>query len=485
MKKLLLAALGIMLGTGSLFAQNEIDALRYSRQNPTGTARFSAMGGAFGALGADFSALSNNPAGIGLYKSSEITVTPSLYFGSTESTYFGDFSEDDKYNFNLGNIGVVIVSPIRKPESEWKHVQFGFGLNRLNNYNNRVLITGFNNASSLLTPYVIESQGLSLDQLDNFGSGLAYDTELMYDIAPGTYVIDMPNGGVFQRKSIRTSGSMNEMVLSAGANYNNFLYLGATLGVPFFKYKETSIYTETDVENRNDYFHSFTKTDELETEGSGVNFKVGVIIRPADWIRIGGAIETPTFFTDVTDTYSTTFKSTFDTAGSLRASASGFYEYELQTPFKAMAGVGFIIGQSGLISADYQYIDYTKARLRAADYDFDAENEAIKDGYLKGNNLRLGAEWRAGVVSLRGGYAISDNPYRTGTNSAVHTYSAGLGLRQNRFFVDFTWLMNDMDDEYHLYSLPGSFMSVNDPEYPRARTTVKSTMFLLTLGYKY
>lgn len=485
MKKLLVATLGFLIGMGSLFAQNEIDALRYSRLNPTGTARFTAMGGAFGALGADFSSLSNNPGGIGLYKSSEITITPSLYFGKTESTYFGDFSEDTKYNFNLGNAGIVIVSPIRKPESDWKYVQFGFGVNRLNNYNNRVLITGFNDASSLLTPYVIESEGLSLDELDEFGAGLAYDTELMYDTAVGQYVIDMPNGGVSQRKSIETRGSMNEMVFSVGANYNDLVYLGATLGVPFFKYKETSIYTETDTEDNNNYFHSFTKTDELETEGSGINFKVGLIIRPADWFRIGAGIETPTFFTDVTDSYSTTFKSNFDTAASLRASAQGFYEYELQTPFKAMAGVGFIIGKSGLISADYQFVDYSKARLRAADYDFDTENEAIRNGYLSANNFRLGAEWRAGVLSLRGGYAISDNPYKSGTNSALHTYSAGLGIRQSKFFVDLTWTMNDMDDEYHLYSLPEGFMDLNDPDYPRASANVKNTMFLMTIGYKY
>ncbi|HLN52904.1 MAG TPA: hypothetical protein VK212_04295 [Lentimicrobium sp.] len=487
MKKLLIATLSLILGSTALFAQNEIDALRYSRLNPTGTARFTAMGGAFGALGADFSTLSNNPAGIGLYKSSEVTVTPSLYFGKTESTYFGDFSEDDKYNFNLGNAGIVIVSPIRKPESDWKNIQFGFGVNRLNNYNNRVLISGFNDASSLLTPYWLEANKyeLSLGQLDNYGSGLAYDAELMYDTAVGKYLIDMPYGGVKQRKSIETRGSMNEMVLSIGANYDNFIYLGATLGIPFFKYKETSIYTETDTEDNNNYFDSFTKTDELITEGSGINLKVGMIIRPSDWFRIGAAIETPTFFTEMSDSYNTTFKSQFTDTSLRKSSPLGFYEYELQTPFKAMAGVGFIIGKSGLISADYQYIDYSKARLRAPDHDFDTENEAIKNGYLAANNFRLGAEWRVGAVSLRGGYAISDNPYSTGTNSAINTFSAGLGIRANKFFVDFSLLMNDMDDEYHLYSLPEEFMDANDPDYPKANVTVNNTMFLFTLGYKY
>ena len=41
-----------------------------------GTARFSAMAGAYGGLGADFTALSYNPAGIGFYQFSELIFTP-------------------------------------------------------------------------------------------------------------------------------------------------------------------------------------------------------------------------------------------------------------------------------------------------------------------------------------------------------------------------------------------------------------------------
>ncbi|MCB0805347.1 MAG: hypothetical protein KDC05_06070, partial [Bacteroidales bacterium] len=89
MKKLNFITAIVVLLTLQLEAQNEVDALRYSTTSVVGTARYTAMGGAFGALGADFSTLSSNPAGIGLYKSSEFTITPSLYIGSTNSTYMG------------------------------------------------------------------------------------------------------------------------------------------------------------------------------------------------------------------------------------------------------------------------------------------------------------------------------------------------------------------------------------------------------------
>ena len=79
--------IAIAISTIAANAQNEVDALRYSTQNLSGTARFSAMGGAFGSLGGEFSALSSNPAGIGMYQVSEFTFTPSFNLNTTTSYY--------------------------------------------------------------------------------------------------------------------------------------------------------------------------------------------------------------------------------------------------------------------------------------------------------------------------------------------------------------------------------------------------------------
>lgn len=483
MKKTLIAIICLLIGSVNLYAQNEIDALRYSRLNQSGTARYMALGGAFTALGGDFTTLSHNPAGIAIYKNSEVTFTPSIFIGKTQATYFGETNEDYRYNFNLGNIGVVMVtSPaLRNPSSPWKNIQFGFGLNRLANFNNRVVMDGFNETSSYLTPYIDAADGLEPGDLNNFGTGLAYDTELLYEIDTLNhhYYIDMPNGGVRQRKTIDSKGSINELVFSFGGNYNDRVYLGGTIGVPYIKYKETSIYSETDEMESNNYFKSFTRTDKLETSGTGLNLKLGMIVRAADWLRVGGAIETPTFYTDMSDTYSTTFRAVYETAGTKRSSADGFFEYELNTPFKASAGIGLIIGKVGIISADYEYLDYSTARLRSEEYDFDAENSAIKTSYVKAHNIRLGTEWRYGSLSFRGGYGISDNPYKYGTNSVMSSYSAGLGIRTGNFFVDMAWVMSNMDDEYYLYSAPAG----TDPAI--ADATINNNMFLVTLGFKY
>lgn len=484
MKKLIVALFTLMAFIPALLAQNEVDALRYSRLNNSGTARFVAMGGAFGALGADFSSLSYNPAGIALYKSSEISITPSFNVGRTEADYNGSYREDSKYTFNLGSVGIVMATDLRarNPQSMWKNIQFGFGLNRMADFNNRTMIEGTNTTSSFLTPYRDNANGIAPDDLSAFSTGLAYDADLLFlrnaaDSATWNYQIDLPDGGVNQRQSIVTKGSLNEMVFAVGANYGDRLYLGATIGVPYIKYSSRSVYTETDEEDNSDYFDSFTRTDELETSGTGINLKLGLIFRATDWLRLGGALHTPTFYNGMADSWNATIKSNFDNGSSITSrSPEGFYEYELTTPMRAIGSVGFVLGKAGIISADYEHVDYSDSRLRAPDYDFNDENEAISSSYLKADNLRLGTEWRFGTLHLRGGYTISSNPYKYNTDATRSAYSFGLGVREKNFFIDLAWVHASMDDEYYLYS----------SEYvPATMTKQINNSFLMTVGIKY
>lgn len=479
MKKLVSILMIASLFSIEVIAQNEIDALRYSRLNYSGSARFVAMGGAFGALGADFTTLSHNPAGIGLYRSSEISITPSIGITRTEALLNGNFREDSRYNFNLGSAGIVMASSAesRNSQSAWKNIQFGFGINRLANFNNRVNIDSDNLQSSFLTSYLESAQGVHPDDLGAFDTRLAYDTELLFvvDSANWRYGIDKPNGGVNQRKSIDSKGSINEMVFSLGANYNDRLYLGATVGVPYIRYIENSTFTETALADDNTVFNSMTRTDFLETSGTGINFKFGMIFRATDWLRLGGAIHTPTFYSSMSDNYGATMRARYDNGFIATSSSDGIYEYELNTPMRAIGSIGFIIGKSGVISADYEFVDYTTSRLRAPDYDFYDENQSIRSFYQEAHNLRFGTEWRYGAINFRGGYGISGNPYRYGTNSAISTYSAGIGIREKNFYIDMAWVGSQFEDEYYLYS----------GQVNAAATNTFNNSFLLTLGIKY
>ena len=478
--------IALAAGVLNVNAQNEVDALRYSRLSVVGTARYSGLGGAFGALGADFSSLSVNPAGIALFRASEFSITPSLYMADTKADYFGEQNTDSRSNFNLGNIGYVSATNIGTAQnSSLRKVMFGFGLNRTNNFNNRAIIKGFNTSSSLLGVYADQASGLTSDNLNSYGNGLAYDTYLIYNDTTGSlnYFADMPNGGVTQRKNIETKGSMNEMVLSIGANLLDKFYIGATLGMPYVRYFEKSSYTENDNENRNSYFNSFKQTNTLSTTGSGINFKLGIIYKPVQFIRIGAAFHTPTYYAKLTDKWNSTMASLFDIPiingekSFNSSSPNGEFEYSLTTPLRAIGSIAFIIGKYGLLSADYEYVDYSSARFSSDSYNFNAENDAIRYKYKGAGNIRLGTEWKYGQFSFRGGYGLEGDPYKSGINNSTgSSYSLGLGMREKAYYLDLGFVYTSHSEDYYLY----------DPTYvDPSQNKMHSNSVMLTYGVRF
>ena len=121
MKKILLATV-LGIAPSVMLAQSAIDAYQLSRNDLKGTARFVSMGGAFGALGGDLSTLTQNPAGIGVYRSSEIGVTLDINMQSTETNSMGYFVEEDQtkvYCPNFGYVGTLRLSNEVMPMFNW------------------------------------------------------------------------------------------------------------------------------------------------------------------------------------------------------------------------------------------------------------------------------------------------------------------------------------------------------------------------------
>jgi hypothetical protein len=463
-------------------AQTDVDALRYSMIGFGGTARYSSMGGAFGAIGADFSTISVNPAGLGVYRKNEFTFTPSIYTGKTTATYNGNTAEDNKYNFNFSNIGVVYAKSTNKTKDQpgWKSVNFAFGLNRYNSFHNRMVIEGSNKKSSLMNVYKNVANGTAPGDLDQFSTQLAFNTYLLDTNGATTYFSNVPSGGVLQRKSVETRGSMQEMVFALGANYNNKLFIGGTLGVSYLRYFEQAAYKEIDDGDTIPYFNNFTLNQDLTTSGSGFNFKFGLLYVPVDVdmlkVKIGAAVHTPTFYA-LHDEWSSKMESSFTVGSFSDESPQGDFDYQLTTPMRAIGSLAIQIGQYGTISADYEFVDYSEARLRSRKYKYFDENEIIQNKYTATNNLRFGAEAALGLFSIRGGYAIYGSPYKSGINDGKKTYiTGGFGIIDKNYFVDFGYVYSTSTEDYYLY---------NYSDMTPASTKKHTQNFLITLGFKF
>ncbi len=486
MKKTLIFILTIILSV-TLFAQNENDALRYSLINYGGTARFTGLSGAYGAIGADFSSLSQNPAGIGLYRKSEFSITPVLSTSNTQSNYFNNQNTDFRTTLYLANIGYVMTIKLNEDNgSHVKQVQFGFGMNRMAMFNNRMIIDGMNNNNTLMLQYRDDADlaGGGRSSLDDFGAGLAYDVNLLYQDSSNIWQVDLPFGPTQQTKTIETRGGTSETVLSAGTNFDDILFLGMTFGFPHINYHEESVYTEKDANNVSPYLKSFERTEYLDTKGSGFNFKFGFIYKPVEFIRIGGAFHTPTSYHNLQDSYGSSMTAYYDqppltTSNATKFDATspdGTYDYSITTPLRAIGSIALIIGQHGLVSADYEYIDYSTARLRASDYSFLNENNTIRTSYAAANNFRIGTEWRAGIYAFRGGYNMYGSPYKGQNMSGLGSrtgYSFGFGIHEQAYFVDFSFNHVDSKDNYYIYGYA-----------PASKNTYKSNTYGFTLGFR-
>jgi hypothetical protein len=495
MKKIMIISAFILSAATTALSQTSADALRYSRIDIGGTARYMGLSGAFGALGADFTLASTNPAGLGLYKTSEFINTPAVHIGNVESNYNGTVSSDNRTNFYLGNIGVVLTSKSKSDPKKpgFRYVSFATGLNRLSDFNHRYSMVGNNADNSLLDVYVNDANGINFHEIENDNNGYyAYDLNLAWwdyllDLEPGfdssTYNSPVPSkSDKLQAKLIDSWGSMNEYVFSIASNYNDRLYLGMTFGIPMIRYFESSVYTESDISNSD--LKYFDRIEDLETHGSGFNFKVGMIYRVSDWLRVGTAFHSPSWFNNMRDYWHVDMISEFKTPDSygqtryVASSPSGYYEYSLQTPWRLQGNLAFIIGNIGLISADYEFADYSKARLDAYDYNFNEENASIENSYVGTHHIRVGTEWRYNIFSFRAGAKYFTSPYQNNINDGSRMgFSGGVGLKVEWFFMDLAYAYSGMEDDYYFYNTPAVASN------PSANKT-NDHYILMTIGAK-
>jgi hypothetical protein len=241
------------------YSQNVDDALRYSQIFYSGSARFMSMGGAFTALGGDLSAISLNPAGTGIFRSFELSLTPQMVYNTNASTWNKSKASDFRYTFNLSQIGIVSNLYTNNNESGLVSLNAAYSFNRTNDYYENITINGISNNSSIADYWVSLANGNSKNNLPNVpwaanqtwvidtlsGSNSLYGTVFSRygDNTSSTY-------GQTIRRVITNEGNTGEHAFSLGGNFSNKFYLGATLGISKLKYTGHYQHLESDITSR-------------------------------------------------------------------------------------------------------------------------------------------------------------------------------------------------------------------------------------------
>ncbi|MEZ4739036.1 MAG: hypothetical protein R2818_06675 [Flavobacteriales bacterium] len=474
---------------GSVHGQNEDDALRMSTVTPGGTARSIGVANAFGALGADGVSIAINPAGLGIYRTSEVSMTPGLEVNSVASSYYGSVSTNSATRAFFNNLALVINAPSNSG-SKWRSSTFGVIYDRqaTNRWDRQAV--GYGIPSSMLDALALDAEGNLPDELyDNrpFTSALAYET---YGIDPAdpvdsmgtSYISALPAGAlVDQQQTVESKGATSNTSFFYSANYMDKLYVGLSVGIIGHRYSSTTTHTEDTPDGSVD-LKSMTFREELGTSGNGLDVKAGAIYRLTDKLRTGLAFHSPRWM-QLNDTYITDMRTSFRSAGIdgrtdySAESPDGLFSYRINTPWRTVLSAGYVTN-AGLISIDYEYVDYRNMRLRPMNnvqdpYDFANENAVIRETFRQVHSVRVGTEWRSGNWYYRMGWGILPNAFdkdEARHAAALKTYAAGLGYRTDRLSLDLG--VNYQTNGYNYYQYDPMLVDVTRETRSTVRTLV-------------
>jgi len=433
-------------------SQEVSDAVRYAQDNLTGTARFRAMGGAFGAVGGDLSALTINPAGSAIFNNNQFGVTFSNQNIKNNSNYFGTQTSDKENSFILNQAGGVFVFNDRNPNNNWRKIAIGATYENTNNFNNEVFSAGTNPRNSIDQYFLTFANGIPLGDIKGIDyRDMFYDEQQAYFgyngyvINPVTntdgntqYTSNVPAGGnYYQENEIYTRGYNSKVSFNIATSYKDRIYFGANLNVHVTDYRRSSSFYE---DNNNPLqatptISSLRFNNELYTYGNGFSFQLGAIAKVTESFRLGLAYESNTWY-DLYDEVSQNLSTERQATGgealfeTVNPNIINVYErYTLQTPAKWTFSGAFIIGKSGLISVDYAIKDYSNTKYKpTSDPGFRGVNEDISNQLTTNGELRIGGEYKINRLSLRGGYRFEGSPYKNGsTIGDLNSYSGGLG----------------------------------------------------------
>lgn len=515
----ILFLLTLSLISNHVISQVPEDAIRMSWNIPSGTARQQAIGGAMGSLGGEITSLFVNPAGLGFYKTGEFVFTPGVSLLNGKGTFRGTgASAENTSAFNLGTTGVVWGQA--NPGARWGNKTFSIGINRMANFNGRVLYRGQNDFSSYSENFAEEFafSNLPIDvSLPNaplsFATKLANYTFLIDTLSVNgtTEVIGLPTRNAIltgadlalqQEKEVETKGGITEISFGYAANMEDRVYIGGSIGIPIVNFERTSVFTESDISGDNDNdFNYFTYRERYRSQGVGFNGKLGVIFKPASQFRAGLAIHTPTIYSlteRTTGRMETDLEQYFsdgligvadeDTIYTQNNVALPEYQYDYYSPWRFMVSGSYMINavedvtqQRGFITADVEYVTHRSSRFKSTedpDY-YEGVNDAVQFSYKGAVNVRVGGELKFNTLMTRLGFAYYGSPYvEKEFKARKMNVSGGLGYRNRGIFVDLTYvhgLNRDVDFPYRLADKPNTFAELRN----------NNSNVILTFGVKF
>lgn len=536
LKQSLIAAM--LLTPAALSAQSAIDANEINGSDVRGTARFVAMGGAFTSLGGDLSSLTQNPAGLGIYRRSEIGLTFDIGRRNYSSESGGYAFSNSQTKANFDNFGYVGTANIKN--SALRSFSWGVSYNRLNSFHRRHQGYNMPTETSLSNYIASFTNGVDPSALDfgtNYNPYLDSSEDWMSILGYTTYMINPTGTGNFYNGlhqgsttgdaayTVEETGYQDEYNIDFGGNVSDIVYWGIGIGIQDISYSRRLLYSES-MENAAIATKASSETvtgdagfdlDSYKSiSGTGVNLKAGIIVRPFDEFRIGAAIHTPTWLHlnhqgDAFVNYSYFDPSMREGRDNPLAGneQTDLYDYDsrLRSPWRFMIGASYTILNRAIVSVDYERVQYQDMHQKYqtgstwGGYSYvsdDDTNTEIKSYYKGGDIFRAGVEFRVTPkFSVRAGYNIQSSHIReaatqSGANivtagvdpsynlgKSTENISFGLGYRYKAWYIDLAYQWKHSEDTFH------AFTDFDGQSAPTATFKDNIHSFVISTGFRF
>ena len=508
--KRLINILALIIAAVQINAQSTYNVIPLFSPELAGTARFVGMGGAMSALGGDISVMGTNPAGIGIYRSNDFAASLSLRTLDTKADFLGSSLNSNNTNLAFDNIGIVFSGNI--DDESLKFINVGINYTHRNNFRKEFAMNGWyaDEEGYNLYSQQYQMQNLydrCLPNLDNITSDsywnpryawlplLAGDAGLLENDGTIKY---LPTDATFFSDD---KGGVDQIDFNISCNIDDRLYLGATIGAQYVKYERYSNYGEYDHDGT-----IYTLENWYKTAGSGVDFKLGAIVRPFEYspFRLGLALHTPTFY-HLTD-YSSAYIAGPDEGEGYR-DMSTFWpeafgedyivEYDVISPWRMNLSAGYTFGNFLALNAEYEFVDYSTTNMDYVDGTEMPDMEEEFESNMKTQHiLRLGAEMKLDDnFSMRFGYNYISSAFREGawkyispssattatdyTNTKeTNLFTLGLGYRSKSMYFDAAYQCAMQDADFFAYK---------DPEVnlPATKVSYFQNKFVFTVGVRF
>ncbi len=433
-------------------------ATMFSKNDGNGSARFVAMGGAFGAVGGDVTSMIINPAGISVFNGNNAAIAFQTRNTNIATSYYGNSLTTQEDFFNISNAGAVFTFE-NNIDNEWSKFAFGVNFRVTADFENRFNAKGNSGFSTFDSFPLDESQD-----------------PILYNVSEN------------QKFSNFYNGELSELNFVFSGLYEEKLHVGAGLNFYDINFSQQTLLMENNNDgNENTLTSKFYQ--ENYTNGVGFSMSAGFIYKPINAIRLGLSYQSPTWFTELIENTNIIDNDGFKGDTEIQVSNNDvIYDntfggnlpiqellYKLRTPAKITASTAIIFGKKGLISLDYSSKNYKGLYLSGDN--FTPENLFFDNQLQRASSIHLGTEWRINQLSIRGGYQYEESPYiNTILSDNQESYSLGLGYNFGSIKLNLAYRKSNKNEQYNFY-----------PQYNQvdpAQLDINNTLITIGLSVK-